>query len=565
MPQEDQDLDTGAPPAPSADLSPAASTTAASTTAASTTAASTVTGSTAAAESPAAGSAPPAGRRPWWVWAVPFAAIFGILVARNQFLFSTRLYEDGDSGANSILIQQALRFRLLVGNYSREGFNHPGPAYLYAQALGQWLSRDVLHIVPTDWNGQLLSVFALAAVFVALAVGVVYGWTRSVRGAAACLAVILALVAAHPQVIDSGWMPYMYIPTFFVFLLAAASVAARRVDDLWVLTLSGWFLIHGQACFLFFVPVIAGSAAVAAAWPARRRLRAATRAFFRDHRRAWISAAVISAVFLTPIVINLILHWPGDFGKYFAYGNSAQAGGHSARQVLRYGLWFWWPYGHAWLMPLMLGAVAVAVTATLARGPLRRFLVALLGINAVASLAFVFYTAVGIDDLSQSYIGFFYWSVPFLTGLVIVVGLVQAARQRAATPLIALGTAAVLAAVAVGAALRTSISDDDPRLPAVVAAVAARSPRRPIVIHIVGNNPWPDVTGFLVQAERTGVQACVDSPSWEFMMSAQFICTPRQAVAGARYDFLSPAPPAGTPVVVHFDLTTVTPGIGLVS
>src|SRR5580700_5050125 len=71
------------------------------------------------------------GRRPWWVWTVPFAAVMGVLLVRNAFLFSTPLPEDADMGANSILIEQARRFTLLVGHYSREKFNHPGPAFLY--------------------------------------------------------------------------------------------------------------------------------------------------------------------------------------------------------------------------------------------------------------------------------------------------------------------------------------------------------------------------------------------------------------------------------------------------
>jgi hypothetical protein len=68
------------------------------------------------------------GRRPWWIWVVPSVLLFVLLCARNRFLFTDRLYEQGDSAANSILIAQARHFTLLVGNYSRKGFNHPGPA-----------------------------------------------------------------------------------------------------------------------------------------------------------------------------------------------------------------------------------------------------------------------------------------------------------------------------------------------------------------------------------------------------------------------------------------------------
>src|SRR5579863_3094516 len=94
-------------------------------------------------------------------WAAPFALVLGVLLARNGFLFSTPEYEDADMAANSILIEQARRFALLVGHYSRERFNEPGPAFLYVQAWGESLFYDALHLVPTAWNGQLIGLYAL--------------------------------------------------------------------------------------------------------------------------------------------------------------------------------------------------------------------------------------------------------------------------------------------------------------------------------------------------------------------------------------------------------------------
>src|SRR3984957_12374414 len=86
-------------------------------------------------------------------WAVPFALVLGVLLVRNAFLFSTPEYEN------------ARRFSLLVGNYSREHFNHPGPAFLYVQAWGESFFYDALHVVPTPWNGQLIGLYALSALF----------------------------------------------------------------------------------------------------------------------------------------------------------------------------------------------------------------------------------------------------------------------------------------------------------------------------------------------------------------------------------------------------------------
>src|SRR4051812_32739664 len=47
-----------------------------------------------------------------------FAVLVVVLVLQNRYIFTEHRYEDGDFAANSILIDQARHFRLLVGNYS---------------------------------------------------------------------------------------------------------------------------------------------------------------------------------------------------------------------------------------------------------------------------------------------------------------------------------------------------------------------------------------------------------------------------------------------------------------
>jgi hypothetical protein len=493
---------------------------------------------------------------------IPFVLLFILLCARNWFLFTTRLYEQGDAGANSILIEQAKHFTLLIGSYSREGFNHPGPAYMYVQALGEYLFLNALHVVPTAWNAHVLSVFVLDSAFLALAVGIVYGWTRSLPGAAATFAVFVGFAVAYPQVVNSDWMPYLYVPTYVVFLLAAGSVTAGRVPDLWILALSGWFLIHGHACFLLFVPAIILAVLVAAAAGHRRSIFRSIGSFFSNQWKAWLPAVVISAVFAFPIALNLGLHWPGDFAQYITYGRSGGvlglAGHHTAAQVTDYVLWFWWPHANAWLAPALLLAAALGVIIGLTRGPLRRFLIALLALNVVSTAAFVLYTAIGIDDLFSYYIGYFYWSAPLIMGLIIVVGAVEALRLRsrrilraAAPAAAALAAAAAFITLAVIPGTRTNTGDINESLPAAVAAIAARNPGETIALevdHIV----WPQAIGFLVQAERTGVKACLVDTWYTFLVTKQFICTPSQAATSAGYWFYPPAAPPGTRVILRY-------------
>jgi hypothetical protein len=68
-------------------------------------------------------------------------------------------------------------------------------------------------------------------------------------------------------------MPYMYVLAYMVFIVAAGSVAAGRAQDAWIFALTGWFLIHGHACFLLFVPAVTAFAAAAVLWRRPRGVR----------------------------------------------------------------------------------------------------------------------------------------------------------------------------------------------------------------------------------------------------------------------------------------------------
>ena len=160
----------------------------------------------------------------------------------------------------------------------------------------------------------------------------------------------------------------------------------------------------------------------------------------------------------------------------------------------------------------------------------------------VSSLAFLVYAAVGIDKLSEYYIGYFYWSAPLVTVLVIVLAGLEAVPRRWAalsTGVAVLAAAAAFAMLAVIPGTRTSTNDIDESLPQVVATLAARAPGRTIVLHIDGP-AWVETTGFLVQAERSGVRACLHDPWYTFLMTRQFICTPAQTASGQAYWFYTP-------------------------
>ena len=505
-------------------------------------------------------------------WAGTLAVVLGILLGRNAWLFSTPVYEDADMGAYSIQVEQARRFALLVGNYSREKFNHPGPAFLYVQAWGEDLFYALLRVVPAAWNAEVIGLYLLSSFFAACVVVVGVRWGGG-RAGLVMLAVVGLFGALHPSIFASDWMPYEYVPAYLAFVVSAASVAGGRPRDSWITALSGWFLIHGHACFLLFVPLISLAVVAVRLLP---QLRA--RAWPRVERRVWVPVAAISVLFALPIVLELELRWPGNFGKYFEYSDSTQSGGHSVAQVANYVLWFWWPHAGAQAVVAVLVLAAGGAVWRMPGGAVRRFCLALLGINALSTAAFIAYTATGIDEVNQYYIGYFYWSAPVLMALVLLLaGTEWLGARTTAAGTAALRVAAVLAlascatfAVTPLTRLSTEHADPgnpagtgpiaDPALPAGVARIGSAAAGRYAVISFK-HNAWPAITGILVQAERAGVLVCVANPGWEFMMTSQFICTHEEVLDGLQFSVWAPGTvPRGMPVLFPLRRGVVTKG-----
>ncbi len=505
-------------------------------------------------EQPRTTASPKATERRWslatvtWLWS--FLTLAAVLVLRNAYLFTTKIYENQDFAANTIAVLQAKRFDLLTGNYSKEGFYHPGPAFLYAMAAGESFFHDLLHLVPTPWNGQLLAILLLNAALIAASLAVLARQAGSWEVAVAALAAALLFFALHPLTVNSGWMPYVYFAPTLLLLVSAASVAAGQTVDLWLLALSAWLCINGQAEFLLFSPVIV-IASVVTLIIVRRRRRSAGDRPPRVPAGHWIAAVVVSAVLAFPIALNTALHWPGQFGHYLTYARAASGHltHHSVVFSIGYMLRYWWPGIPATTADI--GGLAVGVLVSLValalawRCPLpglRRFLFMSLAAVGLLTVLFVYYAVKGVDDndISQAYLGYFYWAAPLLVVIVVVAAVAQRVDlRRAGLGLIAAVTGAAVIAMVVP---QHKDNKDDPpakyygvpQIPHAVDQLAAAAHGRPIVLNIM-NHDWIDTVGLVAYADRIGVRSCVVGPQWTILFRAQSICTSSDARTGVKF------------------------------
>ena len=284
------------------------------------------------------------------VWLVAALLMTGLLLAllvnNRQYLFHTDLFEFEDLSVNSLQIARAKGFHELYGQYSRWGFRHPGPAFFYVQALGEWLFYDRWHLVPRPLNAQMLATLVLNTFFLAVALATAarhVGWRTAFLPLALCLGVLHFAAIQHAWyplgtlLLLGNWPGYFLVVPFVAFLVLVASVAAGRGQSLPTAALAGCFLVHGHITqpVLFVLPfslLAYGGLILACRRRADDAPAAGWRAVFTRPARlfpvAHVFTALILAVFVLPPVIDLFKGHQSNFAQVLEFRRTHAAEPH---------------------------------------------------------------------------------------------------------------------------------------------------------------------------------------------------------------------------------------------
>lgn len=436
------------------------------------------------------------------------------LVLANRQLITSPIIEDGDFAANSILVDKAEAFRLLVGNYSRVGFSHPGPALLYAQAFGDILVHRMLGIAPSSYGGQFAGILALNSVCIGLACGIVRAMSGRWSAAVALLALLPLITVWEPYALATTWMPGVYIAPFLLMVVAAAAVASAGWGSLWALVAGASLCVHGHVSFVMFAAVTAVAALVVGWLRVRRGAAGPTR---------WqvIWAAVVLGIFLLPIVANLVLHWPGELARYLEFVGSEE-GFHprTASDVAEFAGSFWVRSG-MWMIVLYVLAVALSVIARLAdpKNPSARFRLDIVAFSILQTTLFAFYAARGVDNLEFHYVGWFVLTCPLLVlwaGLDAVLDVLGMRLGRAGQLV-----GAALCAVLVTVLLVVGTTSNPYRGMSQALADALPDGDARLSFHLAG---WPSGLGLLELARREGFRSCVEGEMWAVLVTPALVC-----------------------------------------
>jgi hypothetical protein len=202
----------------------------------------------------------------------------------------------------------------MVGAYSRFGWSHPGPAMYYLVAPFAWLFGN------PAW--ATLVGFALLQ-------GVAIIWTArlawksgGLRWSVIWLSILaLSYGATGPWIVQQAWNPHVAFPFFVLFLLQCWVVARGDGQRLLGLAFVASFLVQAHIGYAILVAIIA-------TWALGRLILRQRREGQVAGRSLWLPpAAVLVIMWFLPLVLDPILHFPGNIGHllsfYLRSGNSS--------------------------------------------------------------------------------------------------------------------------------------------------------------------------------------------------------------------------------------------------
>lgn len=478
---------------------------------------------------------------------LPDLLIFGVLAFAllliNWPLINVNHIEISDFAANSLLIQKAKHLDLFVGNYSRVGFNHPGPAILYVQAFGELFLYDWLHVVASPFSGQMVASILYNAAWIAVVFRMLRTIVGSVRGAGLVMAIFLCIVAYQNFQFFAGmWFPELYFFPFAAALVAASRFASGKADMLMPLALSAGFLINGHVSFLstlgiIFVLLVLYNALVHRKLPADQVMFGLE--YWRTNAGRIARAVGVLLLFFVPLAIETLRHPPGPIADYISFGKQHRS--NTLSESLQYAAQFWGGNAIFIAAIFVIGALFVhGLSSKHWTMPVE--ILGLLATLLAATAAMFVYSKFGVDMLDQKYIGYFYYAVPALAASLIVVWIMHVSSPR---------SFAMLATIAIPVLLIVTARKID-NTPAYADAYT-----RPDVVDLynklekikpdgrialnLNNRPsldkvWMTVVGLEAYAKRRGNNLFCVRQNWHILFTKDARCTPDEIANHTQYE-----------------------------
>lgn len=311
--------------------------------------------------------------------AVLLAAI-ALLIGRN-FIFGPAVLEGGDFAANALSINRAKNFLEIYGNYSRWGFNHPGPFFFYVYAVGEIFLFDILHVVQSPHQAHVVFGVMLQSAFMAGAIAVSLFLVRDRRILLAWALVGCVFFGIFYIALSSIWPPHVLFGPYLLLLVASAALSL------------GWFrffpacvfcvcvLCHGHIAQPLLTFPVLGASVLGFIWKIKNGAIADV-AWISKSSRVWnvLLCLLIVGVFSAPILLDLLRCPDCNLGRVLAYMKTKHGDLPRFGQAINYiGSYFFFDRTPEWLgsirnVSIFSGRVLFAAVVILAAILLPKFM-----------------------------------------------------------------------------------------------------------------------------------------------------------------------------------------------
>lgn len=456
-----------------------------------------------------------------FIFALVTITLYLVILWHNWSYVVSDIAPYGDTAADMLLIERARHDWLLTGHYSRFGFHHPGPFFLYARHFAETLLGDA---PPSPYGAQLTGVIGVNVFFIGLAattaaalVGPFVGPSRKVAAASSTVVVLLIQdngvgMLAHP------WMPFVLVAPFLAFVLLLAGTARGRLWMLPAASFCGGALVHGYAPLVVFVGV-SWLLALAVGLIRRRRSNPQVPTFPRG---PLVASAAIIALFVAPIILDMAINRPGNVATILTVAQAMPpVVGAPPAEIAAFGAGFWKS-----IPPILWMAAAAGVAVAWRDADARAAIAHVIAVAGLMTPLAALYAWRAPGPLAP-FIAQFYLGAPLAVVVIAVASAVTAGMRRAPHPV---GLAVALAAVAL--AFGGAFTGPDQNTPGIrdlstgVLDDLGGDAGTGVQVGFEANEHWPFVAGLLLDLGQRGVPACAEAPQLTFLFTPERVCAP---------------------------------------
>lgn len=246
------------------------------------------------------------GTRQFWMLFLTTSALLVsyALFEGRVFIFGPAVLETGDFAANGLQIFDAGHFEDLLGNYSRWGFNHPGPFFFYLYSLGERLFFDLLKLTSSPHQAHVIAgtIFQSACIAFSICLFASLTGRRLILYIGlACAAFILPRTLGA---LSSIWPPHVLLGPYILLIVSCAAVSLGRRHMLPVAVFAACVLCHGHVAQPLMTLPLLSMAIALHLWNARSRGEPVSGAIRELQVQIWVSLS-IAVIFLAPLLIDL--------------------------------------------------------------------------------------------------------------------------------------------------------------------------------------------------------------------------------------------------------------------